>query len=226
MKTARPIATISYNSESKLKSVLDELIRKGVIRFYMAAYHFAEKDELKDHWHVYMEPDGSLDTHELADLFIELVPGKPPLRCKSIVNSKFDHAYMYFLHDADYLEGLGQSRVHHYSPDSLIVSDRIDLNEHVRTIDYTKFTSLGSAIRAARSGITLDEYLATHAVKMVHFRSLQDIFKTYYKAPSDPLRRAGRCTHTPRKHLHYRSVPLSFRNKYKWFIPKIYLRHS
>lgn len=221
MKTARPFATISYNTKTHLIGCLTKLSNTGKLRFWMIIKHFAEEDEEKDHWHVYMEPDGQVDTNVLANEFIEIVPedlakGLPPRRCKSFVNSKFDHAYLYWLHDRDYLESLGQSRKHHYKTDALIVSDKADLHEHVMQIDYTRFTSLGSAVRAARSGITLDEYLMSHPIKMVHFRSIQDIWKTYFGKDIRQLERNNHKTHTPKRvfrspKIYGFTVPINFK---------------
>lgn len=198
MKTARPFSSISYNSFDKLKTVLDDQFNKGNIRFFAFILHLAEKDEEKSHWHVYVEPDGQIDTNQFSNLFTEIQKGDPaPRRWRPCQNSKFDDWYLYSIHDQEYLEAKGQSRQHHYSFNQVISSDVADLKEHIGHIDYTRYTSLGSAIRAARSGESLDDYLARVPVKMVHFRSLQDIWKTYYMKAATELDRNQRKTHTP-----------------------------
>lgn len=219
MKTARPFSTICYNTPERLKQVLDDQMRRGTIRFYAFIHHFAEEDELSAHYHVYVEPDGQIDTNQFSNLFLELVKGDPaPRRWRPCQSSKFDDWYLYSIHDQEYLECKGQSRKHHYNINQVVTSDQADLREHIGHIDYTRYTSLGSAIRAARSGETLDDYLARVPVKMVHFRSLQDIWKSYFGKDLRQLERNQRKTHTPRKYHAYRSpkiygiiIPIGFR---------------
>lgn len=209
MKTARPFSSISYNTEKRLKQILDIQFERGVIRFYAFINHFAEEDEKSAHFHVYVEPDGQLDTNSFSNLFNELVKGESaPRRWRPCQSSKFDDWYLYCLHDKEYLESKGQSRKHHYNINQVVCSDQADLKDHIGHIDYTRYTSLGSAIRAARSGETLDDYLARVPVKMVHFRSLQDIWKAYFSKDLKHLERNNRKTHTPRKHHAYRSPKL------------------
>ena len=111
MKTARPFSTISYNTPERLKQVLDDQMRRGTIRFYAFIHHFAEEDEKSAHYHVYVEPDGQIDTNQFSNLFLELVKGDPsPRRWRPCQSSKFDDWYLYSIHDQEYLECKGQNR--------------------------------------------------------------------------------------------------------------------
>lgn len=62
MKTTRPIATISFNTEAYLRLKLDELIKAKKITFYAYIPHRKEEDENKDHIHLFLEPNNPLLT--------------------------------------------------------------------------------------------------------------------------------------------------------------------
>lgn len=206
MKTARPFSTISYNTEDFLKSKLNKWIDEGKIGFWAYIKHYPEEDEEKEHIHLYIDPEERIDTLQLTNELIEIVPKQPPLRCRPCRNSKFDHWYLYDLHDKDYLESIGQSRKYHYNSDDMICSDTSDLKERIHQIDFTRFSNLRTAIRCAKEGMTLDEFLETHAIKLVHFRSLESIWDKYFKAVTPELYRAGRKTHTPKSRKFRRLI--------------------
>ena len=174
-QTSKPISTISYNTHKFLVKVLNELLEDGHIGFWAIVFHKKEDDELADHFHVYAEPEEKIDTISLKKLFLEpdFIVGLPRA-CKRWQKSDWSNWYLYGIHDPDYLESKKQSRKYHYIMDNVECSDRTEMLEKIHNIDYTRFTSLGSAIRAAKSGETLDHYLERVPVKMVHFRSLVD----------------------------------------------------
>ena len=71
MRTSKPIATISYNSETYLRDKLNELIKSHKISDYMFIKHKAESDERKDHIHLWIKPNTLLDTMDLQKHFTE-----------------------------------------------------------------------------------------------------------------------------------------------------------
>ena len=102
--TAKPISTISYNSEGFLTRLLDRLLASNTIVDYRYIFHHGEDGD-KDHYHVWIEPNKRIDTGALVNEFIEADPNNElPLKCLPFRTSKSDHWLMYVLHDADYLK--------------------------------------------------------------------------------------------------------------------------
>ena len=102
--TAKPISTISYNSEEFLKRKLDQLLNGHIVDDYRYIKHKGENGD-KNHIHVIMYPNKRIDTGTLKDEFNEADPqsdkalGVMPFR-----TSKPDHWLMYVIHDKDYLK--------------------------------------------------------------------------------------------------------------------------
>ena len=96
MRTTKPFSTISYNTEHFLIDKLNELVRKRVIKFWAFIEHIPEEDEKKKHKHLYMIPNGQLDTDQLDEFFREIDiedVTRPPLGIKMFVSSKWDDWY-------------------------------------------------------------------------------------------------------------------------------------
>lgn len=125
MRTSKPISTISYNTENFLKGKLEELTRNHWIADWMYIPHRAEKDEAKDHIHVYVEPNKMMDTMALADQFRELDPFKPdkPLGVMRWQSSKVDDWLLYVLHFEPYLASKMESREYVYKREDVRCMD-------------------------------------------------------------------------------------------------------
>lgn len=105
MKTIKPIGSISYNSESFLIKVLEELYNTGTIEDYRYIIHYAEGPELKDHFHLIVFPNGRINTFELRKMFEEPDPNnKLPLGCMPFRYSEPLNWILYVLHDKEYLK--------------------------------------------------------------------------------------------------------------------------
>lgn len=154
MRTTKPFSTISFNTKNYLKSRLEDLLQEGSISFYAFMYHFAEDDERKDHFHVYLVPIGIFNTDRLADLLIEPVfDNDKPLGCIDIKSSKFVDWYLYALHDRDYLAMKGQSRKFHYLDDELITSDFDTFLAYKHSADFSHYKSRAKIREMALSGV-------------------------------------------------------------------------
>lgn len=111
MLTNYPIGFISYNSHDFLKFALEQLINDGIFKRCACWYHESLGKE-KDHFHVYAEPAKKIDTECLQDKFIELLEDGTQNsvailpRCKS----DWNNAYLYGIHDIDYLAFKGLER--------------------------------------------------------------------------------------------------------------------
>lgn len=125
MRTSKPIATISYNTQDFLVAKLEELCRNHRISDYMFINHFAEEDERKNHIHLWVKPNTLLDTMNLQQEFMEYDPSNPlkPLKCIDFRLSAVDDWILYSQHYAPYLATKGESREYHYSKDDFVYHD-------------------------------------------------------------------------------------------------------
>lgn len=125
MRTSKPIATISYNSQEFLIHQLDELIRNHKICDYMFINHFAEEDEKKNHIHLWIKPNTLIDTMDLQKYLTEIDPLNPtkPLKCIDFRPSEVDDWILYSQHYKPYLASKGESREFHYTRDDFVFND-------------------------------------------------------------------------------------------------------
>lgn len=101
--TAKPISTISYNTEPFLEKVLIGLISSHKVEMAYYIKHKGEDGD-KDHFHVYIVPNKRLDTAVLRDEFQEPCPDNEiPLGCMRFQSSKVSDWLLYAVHDKRYL---------------------------------------------------------------------------------------------------------------------------
>lgn len=112
MRTSKPIATISYNTETYLRNKLNELIDSHKISDYMFIYHYAEQDEKKDHIHLWIKPNTLIDTMDLQNHFKELDPTNPS-KALGVIDfrpSQVDDWILYSEHYGPYLASKFEGR--------------------------------------------------------------------------------------------------------------------
>lgn len=131
VKTTKPISSISWNTLQYLVDRLEELRKAHVIAFWVLIQHHAEEDEKKDHIHFYVEPNRSVDTEELRENFIEVIPGSKPLGVNKFQKSNFQNWLWYSIHDKAYLFSKGETRKYNYSINDLISSNDEDLRQMI-----------------------------------------------------------------------------------------------
>lgn len=170
VRTTKPIATISFNTENYLKVKLDELAKAGRISFWAYIVHKPEDDEggKKEHIHLYIEPSKMLQTDDIKEELKEFDPHKPekPRGCISFNSSKFDPWFLYALHDKRYLASKGQSRRFHYKQDNIKTSDNDDLNYKAKSIDMVSLSPYADMEDAQRHGISFSEYFSRGTVPL------------------------------------------------------------
>lgn len=102
--TAKPIATISFNTEAFLVSTLDRLVKAKKVEEWRYIEHLPESDDKRKHFHVWVRPAKRLDTMEMRELFREQDPTNPkPLGTTRWAYSDPENWIMYALHDPAYL---------------------------------------------------------------------------------------------------------------------------
>lgn len=161
MRTSKPFSTISYNTENFLNLRLCDLIQRRQIDFFAWVQHYPEEDETKEHKHLYIVPNGRVDTNQVLDYLLEHDPKHPdkPFKCIQPHSSKFADWYLYALHDATYLASKGQARKYHYTIADVHTSDSDYLLEEVHTIDFAKLNRFAALRDAALQGVPFEKLL-------------------------------------------------------------------
>lgn len=193
MKTSKPFSTISYNSADFIKVKLGDLVNRRKISFYAYVDHLPEEDEKKSHKHLYIVPNGQINTDELLDLLIEADPSHPdkPLGCIQFRSSKFGDWYLYALHNVDYLGSKGQSRKYRYSIDDVVCSDSDYLMEEVHQIDLSKLSKIKALNQAVKDKVPFEQLLMTGQIPVQQVYA----FRQAYEMISDYTYRNGRESH-------------------------------
>lgn len=105
--TAKPISTISYNTEQFIVRKLETMFKANIVTDYRYIKHIGEDGD-KDHIHMLIYPNKRIDTAILRNEFIEVpkeqTDNDKPLGCLPFRTSAPDHWLMYVLHDKDYLK--------------------------------------------------------------------------------------------------------------------------
>lgn len=182
MRTTKPISTISFNTTAYLTLKLEEFRRAGRISFWAVIPHKPEDDEggKKPHHHVYVEPSKMLQTDDLKNDLREFDPECPdkPRGCLTFTSSKFDHWYMYALHDPRYLASKGQERKFHYQHDDIASSDEDDLLCKARMIDTLSLSPYADMQDAILHGISWEQYFSRGTIPIPQIRQFQDAWYT------------------------------------------------
>ena len=195
MKTTKPIATISYNTEAYLALKLGELLSSGKISFWAFVPHIAEDDEArKDHCHVYVEPSKLLQTDDLREYLKEFDPKMPskPLGCIQWVSSKFDDWYLYGLHDKAYLASKGESRRYRYRASDFRTSDEDDLHFKVKRINRLSVSPYSAMMEAQQQGLTWQQFVRLGSVPIPQFSLFE---KAWFALLADETYRNDRAGH-------------------------------
>ena len=184
MKTSKPFSSISYNTSGYLKTKLIQLVDSGVLKFAAFIEHFPEEDEKKKHKHLYLIPDGQIDTNkllkELEEIDLENI-GKI-LKCMPCQSSKFGDWYLYASHDIGYLGSKCQSRKYHYKQGDFITTNDDYFNELIHTIDYSKTEKIKRFTEQVKAGKKLSELVENGSVpiqQLLQYNRLYEMIVGY-----------------------------------------------
>lgn len=200
MKTTRPFSTISYNTSDFLILKLTELVNKRVISFFCFVEHFAEEDEKKAHKHLYIMPNGQIQTDQIVDLLQELDLNNPlkPLGVMPFQSSKWSDWFLYCCHDSAYLVSKGQTRKYHYSEKDFISSDSDFLHELIYTIDKTKYAKTQDFVDKINKGISFYDLISSGSIPAPQFNQWLSM---YNFIKSGDCERNGKISHTPKERI-------------------------
>lgn len=169
---------------------------KRDISFYSFIYHYKEEDEAKDHIHLFVMPNGRIDTDRFCDYLIEIdttnIQGLP-LKCLPCKSSKWDNWYLYGIHDSAYLATKGQTRLHHYENSDIVASDVDYLHEMITTIDRTKFFKTYDFIEKVKSGAKFEDLLLSGQIPVAQIFAWRTL---YEYLDGHKISRNGRNSHS------------------------------
>lgn len=146
----------------------------------MFIVHEGDEDIKKQHKHIYLIPNGRVDTNLLDEYLTEVDPNNiKPLGCmiwraESLKN--FGDAYLYYLHDPTYLESKGMCRNLHYNHADIYTSDNDQLNEFVRTIDYRKMYGPAYIREAIERNIPFAQLVAEGRIPLQQIRQAKEYY--------------------------------------------------
>lgn len=182
MQTSKPMSTISYNTESFLKSQLDYLLRSHVIDYYMYIKHIGETDifgeKEKDHIHLFILPNHRINSADLDELFTEPQLNNLPLKCISWNVSKSDDWILYVLHDPTYLFTKMETREIQYKFGDLNTSSEEDLRRRYRmAYQSSGYARMQNLYQYARSGGDLNKLMEAGAIPVNQITAYDEFFK-------------------------------------------------
>lgn len=111
MKTSGSFGFISYNSREFLENVLKSFIDRGIFTRCACWFHESLGTE-KNHFHCYVEAAKQIDTSMIVDDFIEFDENgnQQSIAIRNKCKSEFVNAYLYGIHNSDYLAYKGKMR--------------------------------------------------------------------------------------------------------------------
>ena len=197
MRTSKPISTISYNSQEYLVQKLGELVKSHKISDWMFINHFAEKDESKDHIHLWIRPNTLIDTMDLQNYFLELDPKHPikPLKCIDFRPSEVDDWVLYSQHYEPYLASKMESREYHYTRDDFVYMDEDTFEDtYNHAFKGSKWAERNQVLKALADGSISPTALILNGTVPLNLASQLSSFK-YMQQNYDVVDRNGRNGH-------------------------------
>lgn len=195
MVTFGSFGFISYNSHDYLKYVLETFISDGVFSRCACWFHESLGTE-KNHFHCWVEPNKQIDTSKIGDKFVELDENgnKQSIAIRPKCKSDWNNAYLYGIHDNDYLtyKGLTREEVNIKSDQHIYLGD---FKEDFQQAEYFRFkTCLAPYMRIKElvyQGASLEEIYVKlrtpfgqlYAVK----QAVRAIQRELYEMPSNLL---------------------------------------
>ena len=190
MRTRNPLSTISYNSDQFISVHLDDLVRRGDLQYWAFVNHKAEDQEKRDHKHVFVLPNGLVDTNNLSPMFDELAADGQINTCKLWLPSKWGDWYLYALHDPGYLAckyDNDRPKKYRYWDKDIIVSDPDIKQALMERINYTELMSPSFKLvrEHASAGIPIKKFLELFPIKKSDLRYIKEIYDLYFEGKDE-----------------------------------------
>ena len=187
MTTTKTISTISFNTKQFVEEKLKSLYEMKVIRFYCYIQHKAEEDTKKDHFHIFLEPNGKIDLTQLQEQFEEIEEiGKEPLKCLPFnITKDFGDWYLYSKHDKDYLIEKSLNKRYYYKEEDFNASDTDYLDYKKSQINFNITNKKLLIKKAIEKGLSFNQILTQSNIIPIN---QINAYKSLYQAIEEDLR--------------------------------------
>lgn len=181
MVTSGSFGFISYNSHDYLKHVLETFIGDGIFSRSACWFHESLGTE-KNHFHCWVEPNRQIDTSKIGDKFIELDENgnQQSIAIRPKCKSDWNNAYLYGIHDNDYLtyKGLVREEVNIKSDQHIYLGD---FKEDFQQAEYFRFKTCLAPYQRIKElveqGFSLDD---VYIKLRTPFAQLYSVKQAYY----------------------------------------------
>ena len=186
-KSKKAFAPVSYNSPLFLKRKLEELVKAGILDFYVYIYHQADIDSKKEHFHLYMQPKIPIDRTALLEEFKEpdlAHPELPPLGCVwNYRETKIDDWLWYCKHDKEYLASKLAERNCYYNWSDFDCNSDALLEELIRSAEFDSDYAMQKRRREAlySNSYSMSELIRSGAVPLGLASQLNSILSIHEK---------------------------------------------
>ena len=178
MNTSKPITGISWCSIEYTKKTLDTLVSEGKISWWAAIPHMKEKEETKDHLHIYLTPSTRISTDDLRTRFHEPTNDIGVYNgCSAIwQKSDFENWYLYSLHDSAYLAERNLEKLFHYKKSDFLTSSKFDFDFLVSNVN--PFDIRRKIMESVSCGESWESFVEKYYAKipLAVFRSCREMF--------------------------------------------------
>lgn len=176
--SSQPLTTVSYNTDEYLKSTLQFLIDEKIISDYMYINHFGE-GSAKDHKHLLVIPTKSIDINKLRSTFEEPDPtSEIPLGVmpwQTTQPSNFKDWLQYVLHDEDYLNQKGLTRIYHYKKQDVITNND-ELLERIYTELKQRISEIEVMLGYIQQGFEWYHVAKKLRISTSHMKTFKDTY--------------------------------------------------
>ncbi len=180
MKTSGSFGFISYNSRAFLLQRLQKLIEAKIFSRSACWYHESLGTE-KSHFHCWVEPVGQVETSNFANMFDELDENgnKQSIAIRPKCKSDWNNAYLYGIHDSDYLDykGLLREEVNIKTDQHIYIGD---FTADIAQAEYYRFKScLAPYARIqelVKQGATLEEIYIKLRIPFAQLHSVKSAY--------------------------------------------------
>lgn len=178
MNTSKPISGISWCSIEYTQEVLDKLVAEKKISWWAAIPHMKEKDETKDHLHIFICPSVRISTDDLRTRFHEPTGATGVYNGCSAVwqKSDFENWYLYGLHDSAYLFERNMDKLYHYKKSDFLTSSKFDFDFLVSNVN--PFDIRRKIMESVSCGESWETFVEKYYSKipLAVFRSCREMF--------------------------------------------------
>lgn len=181
MVTSGSFGFISYNSHDFLKHVLEMFISDGIFSRSACWFHESLGTE-KNHFHCWVEPNRQIDTSKIGDKFIEMDENgnQQSIAIRPKCKSDWNNAYLYGIHDNDYLtyKGLVREEVNIKSDQHIYLGD---FKEDFAQAEYFRFKTCLAPYQRIKElvyqGFSLEEVYIKLRTPFAQFYSVKQVYR-------------------------------------------------